>query len=196
MYCSNCGKQYEGNFCPYCGTAIHNSNEKSQNSSEEILGFKDFSKENEKIAEEEVGGEEQNLSEVERIINWLCGSLDIPQLSDDQYRNTMVKRNLAELLLCFPIMLWLLSLSYRVYKDEGLGMAIVVFLLILIVFSIILWIFGFGKVEKRLKKYDLIKKEAGKEAAVISVESSNNINPGCIVMVALILFLIVFMSFY
>ena len=195
MYCRNCGKEYEGNFCPECGLASVKTYKQAEESSSEVFGAANEQEKNQEDSTQKTEADGMAVYWLDKIINGICGVFDMPQLSDDQYRNTMVKRNLAEFLLSFPIMFWLLSLSYRVYKDEGLGTAIVVFLMILIVISIILWIFGFGKVEKRLKKYDLIKKEAGKEAAVISTESSNNINPGCIVMVALILFLMVLMSF-
>lgn len=31
MYCGNCGKEYEGNFCPYCGTSLRSVELKSDN---------------------------------------------------------------------------------------------------------------------------------------------------------------------
>lgn len=36
MYCSNCGREYEGNFCPYCGTSSRNAELKSENTEQDI----------------------------------------------------------------------------------------------------------------------------------------------------------------
>lgn len=55
---------------------------------------------------------------------------------------------------------------------------------------------GIGKIsKKRLDKYDRIKNEVGKEAAVLSLESGHSFNPGCIFAIALVLLLLVLMSF-
>lgn len=195
MYCNNCGKQYEGNFCPDCGVASQNTSEKSQSGNSKGLGFSDSKENNKEFSDKAIEVDDYEFNDLEKVINRLCSIFDIPKLTEDQYRNTIIKRTLAEFLLCVPLVIWLFWLSYMSYKNAGFLSAVIVFILLFMVFTIVCWILGLGKSQKRLDKYDRIKNEVGKEAAVLSLESGHNFNPGCIFAVALVLLLLVLMSF-
>lgn len=119
MYCSNCGKQYDGNFCPDCGFASQNTNENFQSSNSEDLGLSDSKESNKEFSDKAIEGDDYEFNDLEKVINRLCSIFEIPKLTEDQYRNTIIKRTLAEFLLCVPLVIWLFWLSYISYKNAG-----------------------------------------------------------------------------
>ena len=189
QFCPECGSKIERN-CSKCG-AVLSSNDKFCPS----CGQKRIA-ENHMAEEEHRNGENASETLMDRIINGVLSLQDIRGITDDTYRNELVKKVFVYHVVGIIVTLLTLYISFRVYEESGLSEAAIVFFVVLILAGVIDWLFKFGKCEENLKKYDTVLREAGKQSAILVIEnSSSDGRTGCLVTCMLILMVLVLMSF-
>ncbi|MDR3756643.1 MULTISPECIES: zinc-ribbon domain-containing protein [Enterocloster] len=204
MRCMKCGNIINDGvqFCPECGSKV----ERSCRSCGAVLSDNDKfcpscgqkrSEQNQTTGDPyRADREEAPVSLTDRIINGVLSLQDTTGITDDTYRNELVKKVFVYNVAGITVTLSILYLSFRVYEESGLSEAVVAFFLIAMLVGAVDWLFKFGKCEENLKKYDTVLKEAGKQSAILVVENnSGGGRTGCLVTCMLILIVLVLMSF-
>jgi uncharacterized membrane protein YvbJ len=178
-HCISCGQVLKADdmFCPACGARQDEEPEKAQ-------------------ATDTNNAQPYQLTDVDKMLNKISEIFDSKlRLTEDTYRNKLVRSVMVYYACGCAIGIYLIISIYRVYKSDGIELAIGVFIIFCIVEAIVNWIFKFDNCEKVLKKYDTIAKEVGQRDAILVTESNAvDKRTGCLVTGTLILVVLVFMS--
>lgn len=190
QFCPECGSKIEHN-CSNCGAVLSDKDKFCPSCGQKRIAEAHITEE-----QRRAGLENVTVSLMDRIINGVLSLQDIRGMTDDTYRNELVKKVFVYHVAGIIVTLFILYMSFRVYKESGFSGAAIVFFMILIFVGVIDWLFKFGKCEENLIKYDTVLKEAGKQSAILVIEnSSSDGRTGCLVASMLILIVLVLMSF-
>lgn len=167
MQCSKCGKSLEqgAKFCPYCGEPISEMENKIDISN--------------KYPESERNTSEKNtVGKIEQVAQNIKNVLDeddhLTEMTDDEYRNKLVKQ--ARILnVCETISFFIcVKVVWNYHQIFNWKDGIIVGLISLFATGLISEIIGsdryFG--EKRIQRYDKIKKSSSKNEAVTVMENN------------------------
>lgn len=190
-YCSECGCKLEAK-CMYCGNILGDTDRFCS-----ICGHgQGVEGGNPTPVQDTTEQEIQSVSTMDKIINSVLSSENIKGLTNDTYRNELVKKFFIYNLILTVVGIVAWFLAYRVYKEADFTSAIITIIFMAILESVICRMFKVNNSEKILKKYDTILNEIGRDAAILAIESTTtNKDSGCLVSCFLILIIIVLMSF-